>query len=68
MVNQVVTTTRKVGRPPGAHPSTVFSVRLPGDQAVKLERLAAAMHMTTSAYIQRVMQRHLSNRKHYRRV
>ena len=66
MNDSVLEATRHPGRPAKAHPSKVFSIRLPGEEAVKIERLAAAMGMTTSAYVQRVVQRHISPRKHCR--
>ena len=65
MADQVVfPTPRKRGRPAGKYPSKVYAFRLTGEEAVKLERWAAAMHMTTSAYCQRVVERHLSPRQH----
>lgn len=68
MLEQVVDATpRPRGRPAGQYPSKVFSFRLTGEQSVKLERCAAAMGMTNSAYCQRVIERHISTRKHSKR-
>lgn len=69
MLDQVVDATPKPrGRPAGQYPSKVFSFRLTGEQTVKVERLAAAMGMTISAYCQRVMERHISARKHSKKL
>ena len=55
---------KRRGRPAGQYPSKVFAFRLTGEQATKLDRLAEDMSMTTYAYCQRVMERHLSSRPH----
>lgn len=71
MVEQALDTTilvkKATGRKPGIHPHKVFSFGLTGEEAIKLERLAAQMGMKPSAYIQRIMRHSLSNRSHHRR-
>lgn len=56
---------RRPGRPRGDNPHKVFSFGLTGDESVQLQRRAANMGMTTSAYLQRIIRRDLQRGAHH---